>query len=116
MLFCQEGCYIMDFQYLKAAPAKITAMKAQLEVQNFEKIRWPLCQEIDNLREYQAEAVWYFTQLEDATLFEAMMLYYIQGLCIEEVADELHYNPRWVRRLIKRGREEVEILLSLIHI
>lgn len=69
-------------------------------------------QQIEKLEQVRAEILHVIGQVEDNTLATLLTEYYVNDKTWEEVAVQMQYSWRWVRRLHVRALEQVQEILD----
>ena len=68
--------------------------------------------QIEKLEQVRAEILQVIGQIEDNTLATLLTEYYVNDKTWEEVAVQMRYSWRWVRRLHVRALEQVQEILD----
>ncbi len=65
-------------------------------------------EDIDKMVDLKKEATENINKIQDSRCRIVLSMYYLSNLTFEEIAENIHYSYRWVRRIHKKGIKEFE--------
>lgn len=63
-------------------------------------------EDIDKMVDLKKEATENINKIQDSRCRIVLSMYYLSNLTFEEIAENIHYSYRWVRRIHKKGIKE----------
>ena len=69
-------------------------------------------EDIDKMVDLKKEATENINRIQDSRCRIVLSMYYLSNLTFEEIAENVHYSYRWVRRIHKKGIKELREKLT----